>query len=201
MSISSDCSSQVRFPLPACSHNHDHLSGNDKEVQIYSQITTHSVCFSTCSPIPQENSQNESEKKYSNTIPHSTITIIMISPSIAINIILLGCCLFTIIKPSFPYTLLAGSPSIFGGLSSSLGEGNGASHRNALPGLTWLAGSNQSSSWRRDATNMEKKTKTDQAINDSTRGEFLSNLLVGDHSRSQRLIFVLNDRRIASEQV
>lgn len=99
MSISSDCSSQVRFPLPACSHNHDHLSGNDKEVEIYSQITTHSVCFSTCSPIPQENSQNESEKKYSNTIPHSTITIIMISPSIAINIILLGCCLFTIIKP------------------------------------------------------------------------------------------------------
>lgn len=54
MSISSDCSSQVRFPLPACSHNHDHLSGNDKEVQIYSQITTHSVCFSTCSPNPKK---------------------------------------------------------------------------------------------------------------------------------------------------
>lgn len=100
--------------------------------------------------LPQENSQDESETKCTNTIPHSTITIIMISPSIAINNILLGCCLFTIIKPSFPYTLLAGSPSIFGGLSSSLGEGNGASHRNALPGLTWLAGSNQSSSRRRD---------------------------------------------------
>lgn len=99
-------------------------------------------------PQPQENSQNESEKKYSNTIPHSTITIFMISPSIAINIILLGC-LFTIIKPF----LIPCSPVLPVSSEGCLLHWEKVmAHRIGMLYLAWpdLAGSNQSSLRRRD---------------------------------------------------